>query len=161
MDPISRRAARVLLVDGADRLLMFHGFDPARPERRYWFTVGGGLQPDEPAEVGAARELAEETGLRLTPEQLGDPVWQEVTDYPFDGRWYRQEQQFFLVRVPAWEVVTEGFDAVERDSIDGYRWWTIAELESTDERFYPVDLPDLLRRVLGAGHAEPPAEGGT
>jgi 8-oxo-dGTP pyrophosphatase MutT (NUDIX family) len=161
MDAISRRAARVLLVDGAGRLLMFRGFDPARPEHRYWFTVGGGLEPDEPAEAGAARELAEETGLRMTAAQLGSPVWREVTRYPFDGQWYRQEQEFFLVQVPAWDVVTDGFDEVERNSIDGYRWWTLEELESTAERFYPVDLPVLLRRVLGAGGPELPAEGGT
>jgi 8-oxo-dGTP pyrophosphatase MutT (NUDIX family) len=148
MDPTPRRAARVLLIDGADRLLMFRGFDPARPEHRYWFTAGGGLEPDEPGAEGAARELAEETGLRLAAEQLGQPVWHEVTDFPFDGRWYRQEQDFFLVRVAAWEVNTEGFEQIERDSIDGHRWWTIEELETTAERYYPTDLPTLLRQVL-------------
>jgi 8-oxo-dGTP pyrophosphatase MutT (NUDIX family) len=161
MDVISRRAARVLLVDGAGRVLMFHGFDPARPAHTYWFTVGGGLEPDEPAAEGAARELAEETGLRMTAEQVGAPVWREVTEYPFDGLWYRQEQEFFLVQVPGWDVVTDGFDAVERDSIDGHRWWTIEELESTTDRFYPVDLPDLLRRLLPDGRpAQPPPEEG-
>jgi 8-oxo-dGTP pyrophosphatase MutT (NUDIX family) len=158
MDAIPRRAARVLLVDGVGRILMFHGFDPAHPEHSYWFTVGGGLEPDEPAAVGAARELAEETGLRMTAVQVGEPVWREITEFPFDGRWYRQEQDFFLVQVPAWEVVTEGFDAVERDSIDGYRWWTIEELETTADRFYPVDLPGLLRRLLRSGDGAPPDE---
>jgi 8-oxo-dGTP pyrophosphatase MutT (NUDIX family) len=157
MDAIPRRAARVLLVDGAGRLLMFHGFDPAQPAHRYWFTVGGGLEPGEPAAVGAARELAEETGLRMTATQLGGPVWREVTEYPFDGQWYRQDQDFFLVQVPSWQVVTDGFDAVERDSIDGYRWWSIEELETTAERFYPSDLPGLLRRVLRDGEpVDPP-----
>lgn len=151
MEFIPRRAARVLLVDGAGRVLMFHGFDPARPEHRYWFTPGGGLDGDEPFVDGAARELAEETGLRMTPEQLGPPVWREVTDYPFDGLWYRQEQEFFLVRVATWDVDTDGFDQVERDSIDGHRWWEVSELESTTERFYPDELPELLRRVLSVG----------
>jgi 8-oxo-dGTP pyrophosphatase MutT (NUDIX family) len=148
VDVISRRAARVLLVDGDDRVLMFRGFDPARPEHRYWFTPGGGLDEGEPYAEGAARELAEETGLRLAPEQLGQPVWDEVTEFPFDGRHYRQHQQFFLVRVPAFAVDTGGFDEVERGSIDDHRWWGVAELESTDERFYPGELPALLRRLL-------------
>jgi 8-oxo-dGTP pyrophosphatase MutT (NUDIX family) len=165
MDPTPRRAARVLLVDGADRLLMFRGFDPARPGHRYWFTAGGGLDPDEPTAEGAARELAEETGLRLTPAELGAPVWSEVTEFPFDGQWYRQEQEFFLARVAAWEVDTTGFEQVERDSIDDHRWWTIEELETTDEKFYPTELPALLRRVLrvdGAGRGgAAPVSGGS
>ncbi|WP_329108352.1 NUDIX domain-containing protein [Micromonospora sp. NBC_01699] len=148
-----RRAARVLLLDGADRVLLFHGWDPARPEHRYWFTPGGGLDPDESPTEGAVRELAEETGLRLTPDQIGQAVWQEVTEFPFDGRWYRQEQDFFLVRVPAerpaFEVDTAGFDQIERDSIDEHRWWSVADIERTDDRVYPTELPALLRRLLG------------
>jgi 8-oxo-dGTP pyrophosphatase MutT (NUDIX family) len=145
---IPRRAARVLLVDDAGRLLLLRGFDPARPEHRYWMTPGGGLDAGEPPAAGAARELAEETGLRVGPEELGEPVWREVVEFPFDGRWYRQEQEFFLVRVPAWEVDTGGFDEVERATIDGYRWWAVDELERTAERIYPEQLLAMLRGAL-------------
>ncbi|MFK3980234.1 NUDIX hydrolase [Micromonospora sp. NPDC050397] len=148
-----RQAARVLLLDAADRVLLFHGWDPARPGHRYWFTPGGGLDPGESSAHGAARELAEETGLRVTPEQLGEPVWRESTEFTFGGEWFRQQQEFFLCRVPAgesaFEVDTAGFDQIERDSIDEHRWWSVADLERTGERFYPTDLPALLRRVLG------------
>jgi 8-oxo-dGTP pyrophosphatase MutT (NUDIX family) len=143
-----RQAARVLLLDGENRLLMFRGWDPARPEHRYWFTPGGGLGPDEEPAAGAARELAEETGLRVSPDELGKPVWREVTEFTFGGRWYRQDQQFFLLRIDAWEVDTAGFEAIERETIDGHRWWTMEELARTTERFYPADLPEVLRRAL-------------
>ncbi|HEX7746745.1 MAG TPA: NUDIX domain-containing protein [Micromonosporaceae bacterium] len=144
---MARRAARVLLIDGAGRVLLFRGCDPARPAHRYWFTPGGGLDPGESAAEGAARELAEETGLRVPPEELGTPVWREETTFPFDGRWYRQEQEFFLLEVAAWRVDTAGFDQIERQSIDGHRWWPVAELESTGERVYPDGLAALLRRA--------------
>ncbi|RQW82045.1 NUDIX hydrolase [Micromonospora globispora] len=143
-----RRAARVLLVDAADRVLLFAGTDPARPGHDYWFTPGGGLDPGESPAEGAARELAEETGLRLAPVKLGAPVWSETVEFPFDGVWYRQEQEFFLVRVPAWEVDTAGFNEIERASVVGHRWWTVAELTATTERYYPPDLPTRLARVL-------------
>ncbi len=149
----TRRAARILLVDGARRVLMFRGWDPGRPGHRYWFTPGGGLEPGEAPAAGAARELAEETGLRVRPEDLGEPVWQEVVEFPFDGRWYRQTQQFFLLRVPGWRVDTAGFDAVERDTIDGHRWWRADDLARTSERFYPADLPTVLHRALAGEFA--------
>ncbi|MEV0728963.1 NUDIX domain-containing protein [Polymorphospora sp. NPDC051019] len=146
-DFILRRAARVLLVDRAGRVLLFNGFDPARPDHRYWFTPGGGLEPAESPAAGAVRELAEETGLLLTPAELGDPVRHEEVEFPFDGRWYRQEQDFFLARVTSWQVDTRGFDEVERHSIESHRWWSADELERTAERFYPEDLPGLLRQL--------------
>lgn len=144
-----RRAARVLLVDDARRVLLFAGSDPARPEHRYWFTPGGGLGPGETAAAGAARELAEETGLRIATTELGEPVWRETVEFSFDGIAYRQEQEFFLLRVSAWAVDTAGFDAVERVSILGHRWWPIPELSVTTDRYYPADLPDVLHRALG------------
>ncbi len=148
-EAIPRRASRVLLVDEAGRVLLLHGFDPARPDHGYWFTVGGGLDEGETAAQGAARELFEETGLRVTPDQLGAPVWRDTTEFPFDGVWYRQDQEFFLMRVPAWEVDTAGFDEIERASVDGHRWWSAAELDATTDRFYPPDLADLLRTLVG------------
>ncbi len=147
-DPIARRAARVLLVDGTDRLLLMRGFDPRTPEYRYWFTVGGGRDADETSVQAAVRELAEETGLRLDAAELVGPVYQEVTEFPFNGAWYRQEQDFFLARVDTWQVDTAGFEAIERASVDGHRWWSAAELDTTTETYYPVQLPTLLRSLL-------------
>ncbi|MEU1602093.1 NUDIX hydrolase [Micromonospora matsumotoense] len=148
-----RRAARVLLVDASDRVLLFEGVDPARPGHRYWFTPGGGLAPEESPAAGAARELAEETGLRLMPAELGGSVRTETIEFPFDGVWYRQEQEFFVVRVPTWQVDTAGFDEIERASVTGHRWWSAAELADTAERCYPTDLAALLTQVLAAAPA--------
>jgi 8-oxo-dGTP pyrophosphatase MutT (NUDIX family) len=146
-DVTPRRAARVLLVDAAWRVLMLRGCDPARPHHRYWFTVGGGLDAGETPAEGAARELFEETGLRVAPEAMGEPVHRDVIEFPFDGRRYRQEQDFFLLQVDSWEVDFAGHDAIERATVDAYRWWTAGELRVTDERYYPPSLPDLLAEL--------------
>jgi 8-oxo-dGTP pyrophosphatase MutT (NUDIX family) len=143
---IHRPGARVLLLDGAGRILLFRGHDPARPDvAPYWFTVGGGLRPGEAARDGAVRELAEETGLRLRPGDLTGPVWHEVAEYSFENAAYRQTQDFFLARLPeACAVDTSGFDDVELRSVDRYRWWTVADLRGTVETVYPRCLPELL-----------------
>jgi 8-oxo-dGTP pyrophosphatase MutT (NUDIX family) len=148
-EAIPRQAARVLLIDAADRVLMLRGFDPARPDIRYWFTVGGGLDPGESSLDGAVRELREEVGLRLSPGDLTGPVHHETVRFPFDGRWYEQRQAFYVARVDAWNVDTSGQDEVELVTVDAHRWWSLDELAATDERYYPPDLVDLIRRVLG------------
>ncbi len=153
-EAIPRAAARVLLLDDRDRVLLFRGGDPGRPgSAPYWVTVGGGLDPGESSRAGAVRETREETGLRLAESDLLGPVWHEVVEFPFEGRHYRQSQSFYYVRLDevgaaGWSVDTSGFSPVEERSIDAHRWWSVPELERTEETYYPPDLVPLLCRVL-------------
>jgi 8-oxo-dGTP pyrophosphatase MutT (NUDIX family) len=158
---IDRRAARVLLVDRAGRTLLLHGGDPARPGQRWWFTPGGGLHPAETAAEGAARELLEETGLRVEPAELGEPIWHEVTEFSYDHRQYRQDQDFYLLKVAEWQVDTAGMEADEQETITEHRWWSAAELDASTEQIFPAELATLLRRHTGDGVRDKPLrEGG-
>jgi hypothetical protein len=48
ISPVARRrAGRVLVIDPDGRVLLLQGFDPAVPQRRFWFTIGGGRQDEE------------------------------------------------------------------------------------------------------------------
>lgn len=66
----SREFAGVLLVDRSGRLLLQERDEhaPIDPER--WGVCGGHLEPGERPEVGARRELAEETALDLPGDAL-------------------------------------------------------------------------------------------
>ncbi|MFF5080922.1 NUDIX hydrolase [Actinoplanes sp. NPDC000266] len=147
MTVINRRAGRVLLVDQAGRTLLLHGGDPARPGHRWWFTPGGGLVDGETVVEAAARELFEETGLQVKADDLGEPLWHQVTEFSYDGRDYQQEQDFFLLRVTEIQIDMAGMDADEQETITEHRWWSAEEIEASSELIFPVELPELLRAL--------------
>ena len=150
--PVRRTAVRVLPIDGLDRLLLLHGFDPAEPERPYWFTVGGGLEPGESPVIAGVRELAEEVGLVVEPAALVGPLGEATIEFGFDSVRYVQQQTYYAVRVDAAPISFAGQDAIEHASIDAHAWWTVDDLRRTADRVYPDDLADLLTRSLTALH---------
>lgn len=141
-----RRSARVLLLDADDRLLLFRSLlDPGRPDAGYcWVTPGGGVREGESLPAAAARELAEETGLRVAPGALGQSV-AHTSGYA-ELTWASGvfEDVFFLHRVVRHAVDTSGFEAHERAATAGHRWWTADDLAATAETVFPYGLPPLL-----------------
>jgi 8-oxo-dGTP pyrophosphatase MutT (NUDIX family) len=76
----------VLAVDGADRTLLTRVDRPGRG----WEAPGGHLDPGESPSEAAARELAEEAGLRVPPGELVLLGGQRITllvDPPADYRY--------------------------------------------------------------------------
>jgi 8-oxo-dGTP pyrophosphatase MutT (NUDIX family) len=145
---VERRAARVLLVDDDGRVLLQHCCDPSSPEAGdWWNTTGGGIDDGETAAQAGARELHEETGLQVSADDLGEVVHRRVTEFSFAGGDYRQREEYFLLRRPAFEVVPAGHSDLELVAVLDTRWWTRAELRATAERVYPEELADVLDRL--------------
>lgn len=153
-EPVRRRAARVVLLDDTDRVLLFEGIDPARPQERFWFTIGGGIDASEQPEEAAIRELAEETGLRLSADQLTGPVWQRDVLFSFEGQPYRSIELFFVARASGLQVDTSGFSDLEQRTVLGHRWWSADELRETTAVIYPAQLAELLPSVTNGWNGQ-------
>lgn len=145
-----RQAARVIVLDPGDRVLMARGHDVDEPDRHWWFTVGGGIDAGEDPRGAAVRELREETGLELDPAELVGPVIRRTALFNFAARTVRQDEEFFLARFdgPVDRFDTSGWTPVELQFMDELRWWDLDGLEEQDETVYPFELPRLVRRLL-------------
>lgn len=137
-----RHAARLLVIDAADRLLLFR-FDPGdRPP--FWATAGGECEAGESYEDAAQRELLEETGIAAEPGEAIDA--RDSIFVTFEGEKVHAVERYFAIRVAETEIDVSGHSDMERRAMREYRWWTADELAACEERYYPPDLPDLFAR---------------
>jgi 8-oxo-dGTP pyrophosphatase MutT (NUDIX family) len=145
-----RRGARVILLDDADRVLLLRGHDADRPERSWWFTVGGGIGEGESDREAAVREVHEETGLPLAAADLVGPVFTRSAIFDFFARTCRQDEVFFLARVRGERAVTTaGWTDIERRFVDDLRWWRLDALARVPEEVFPHGLAGLVAGLLG------------
>ena len=144
-----RRSARILLVDDAERLLLFQFADQI--SGNIWITPGGGVKDGETLAVAAARELWEETGLALAPHDLGSPVAHTggYADVGWTKGLFRDDYFFYRVGVHAVDI--SGMERHESATMLGHRWWALDEITATDEVVIPFGLAELLTDLL-AGH---------
>ena len=143
-----RPAARVLLIDDRDRVLLIRVSLPQRPDIRLWITPGGGLDPDETREDAALRELYEETGLRRA--ELGPCIWTRRHTWQWEDRWVESDEWFYLLRVPTFKSAPAAPDQWETEYMHEQRWWGMSELiaNKSTETFVPSGLPELLPPIL-------------
>lgn len=146
--PYRRRSARVLLVDGAGRILLLRFLTESTDQGYCWLTPGGGVNHDESLPEAAARELLEEVGLAVTPQALGQPVAHSAGYANFGWASGIFRDDFFYHRVDAHDVDTGRMETLERTHHGGHRWWSLDELTSATDPVYPLGLARLLADLL-------------
>lgn len=100
-----RYTADVVCIRGGDVLLIERGWPPYQGQMA---LPGGGVDPGETSRAAAARELAEETGVRVAPENL---VLVGVYDRPDRDPRGRYVTAAYVVTVPDDTTAQAGDDA--------------------------------------------------
>jgi 8-oxo-dGTP pyrophosphatase MutT (NUDIX family) len=144
-----RLVARVLVINDQCQTYLLRGHDITVPNRdHFWFTPGGKIDAGETSSQAAVRELYEEVGLVVTTEELGAIVGTEVSNYHFHGKAYRQEGVFYACFSNEAGLNTAHWSEIETQTIDQGRWWSLTELEATQETVYPSHLAAMLAKAI-------------
>lgn len=140
-----RLAARVLLLNQRNELLLVRGHDLDNPARSWWFTPGGGIDPGEDPRQAAARELFEESGIQFPAGDLQGPVITRNAIFDFAEKTLHQSEQFFLGRYQgSGELSRQNWTAQEHEVLDELGWFSAAALREVNLEVFPVELPDLI-----------------
>lgn len=143
---LHRVTARVLPVNAAGRVLLLHGWEPRRPERTFWFTIGGAVEDGEELTDAAVRELAEEVGITAEPAALRGPIgtWPNAFTW---GEWrICQQETWYAIKVGDVTVTMDGQEELEQDTIDRAHWWTPDELDADGTAV----IPEMTERMRAA-----------
>ncbi|MBO0769536.1 MAG: NUDIX domain-containing protein [Solirubrobacterales bacterium] len=150
-----RNAARVLLIDPEDRVLLFRSH-PSNG-RAFWFPVGGEIDPGESAADAAVRECFEETGL--VGLELGAEVFSRRFVFHWRERVWDARERWFIAHVEHFTPVFDHMEAIEIDDFSDCRWLSVDELRSVQtagDLLTPSELLELLPELLAGRYPEAP-----
>ncbi|MDE3205190.1 MAG: NUDIX domain-containing protein [Acidobacteriota bacterium] len=157
-----RQAARAVVLDEADRVLLLRARDPFVPAKGGWWELpGGGMESGEESAAAAAREIEEETGLRGV--EVGPCVWRHDARFVFAGIHFDQLEHIHVAR---WAGTGDtrsyrpgGQEPLEAMAFSGIGWWAaedLVALRDGGERIIPPWLPEQLARFLAEGAPSEP-----
>jgi 8-oxo-dGTP pyrophosphatase MutT (NUDIX family) len=158
---IERDVVRLVVVDMHDRVLLFHTHEPTLSGLGQWWELpGGGIDDGENHREAACRELREEAGILITPDQVGPATWRRTASFRHRGARRLQHEVIARVRLELTGPDVDGSARLDYEKEDyfGFRWWPIAEVIASTERFYPGRLPMILPGFLADEQIDEPFE---
>lgn len=150
-----RRAARVVVLDPADRVLLINARDPFGRNRRDWWEIpGGGIDRGELTHEAVQRELWEEAGIR--DAEIGPCVWTQTVRFTFAGLRFDQDEWVHVARCDGSAAPPGGLEALEALAFGEQRWWSLEQLIEAQPRTIPYRLIEFLPALIGGEVPEVP-----
>lgn len=119
-----------------------------------WITSGRKI--DESLESATVRELEEEIGIRGA--NFSPLLWFERHELNWKGIATKIQDNFFMVRVEAQLIPSSNLTDEERLIYKGYKWWSLDELENTEENVIPEKLVQMLKCIIAGNLPSPPLD---
>lgn len=159
-----RKAVRVLLLNNNNELLLMcvEGFDIATADgkrnKRFWCTLGGGIETGETIQHAASREIFEESGLTENDIELGPVVWYGDVTLKLKGTLTTLAESFIVAKTKNRNVALHRPTEDERKVITQLRWFSFDEIKNSSEVIFPVLLSHYLPDILAGNYPDTPIE---
>ncbi|MEP2737211.1 MAG: NUDIX domain-containing protein [Erythrobacter sp.] len=135
-----RRAARIICINPAGKVLMFRFVVEGRPP--FWVTAGGECEAGESFEDAARRELLEETGITADP---GSEIARIQPEFiTVEGEPVQADERYFILHTANDTIDTSGHTELEQRVMQEHRWFTPQELDNWHEAVFPANITELL-----------------
>lgn len=164
MSALVRKSVRVLLLNDKNELLLMcvEDFDISTPEgkknKRFWCTIGGGIEDEESIEQAAFREIYEETGISEKKVKLGPLVWYGNVELVLKGKLTRLEESFIVARTKQIDVTLHIPTADEKQVVKKLQWFSIEDIIKSEEIIFPILLSKYLPDIISEIYPEKPIE---
>lgn len=142
-----RRAARAVVLDPSDRVLLINASDPAARHTGDWWEIpGGGIDHGESPEDAIVRELWEEAGIG--DADVGPCIWTQTVQFTFGGWHFDQDEWIHIVRCDGNAAGPRALESLERLAFGAQRWWPLEQMIEQAPRTIPYRMTEFLPSII-------------